>query len=153
MDKRDSVCYSLPTSEHVKSLSKRSIFLSYYNLKLLTAIHILLSLRVGKNAEQLADQRVNWPVWKASTLWLRTVDHVHRIECDAQRQAREVAWCWKRPVTVEGTRNIHPGAEQTGEQQGEQEASPRRSDPEPLLNVRVSKRETSREGLRGAPLA
>lgn len=120
---------------------------------MLTAIHILLLLRVGKNAEQLADQRVNWPVWKASTPWLRTADHVHRIECDAQRQAREVTWCWKRPVMVEGTRNIHPGAEQTGQQQREQEASTRRSDPEPLLNVRVSKRETSREGLRGAPLA
>lgn len=50
---------------------------------------------------------------------------------------------------VEGTRSIHPGAKQTGEQQREQEASTRHSDPETLLNVRISKRrEISQQGLR-----
>lgn len=34
---------------------------------------------------------------------------------------------------VEGTRSIHPGAKQTGEQQREQEASTRHSDPETLI--------------------
>ena len=36
------------------------MFLSYYNLKLLTAIRILLALKVGKNAGELAGKRINW---------------------------------------------------------------------------------------------